>query len=123
MSLSILVADDSKMSRNKMKKIISALISDAEFSEAGNGEEALTVCRSKTINLLFLDLNMPEVDGYQMLRTMKAENIGIPTIVITANYQRGSIAEVEEIGGTIAILRKPPTSEMLEQTLKDHNFL
>jgi len=123
MSLSILVADDSKMSRIKIKKIIASLISNAEFSEANNGEEALTVCRSKTIKLLFLDLNMPEIDGYQVLRTMKAENISIPTIVITANYQRGSIAEVEEIGGTIAFLRKPPTVEMIEQTLKENNFL
>jgi CheY-like chemotaxis protein len=123
MSLSILVADDSKMSRNKMKKIISSLVSDAEFSEAANREEALALCRSKTINLFFLDLNMPEVDGYQVLRTMKAENLDIPTIVVTANYQRGSIAEVEETGKTIAILRKPPTPDMIEQTLKDNNFL
>lgn len=119
----LLVADDSKMSRNKIKKIVSSIISDIDVSEAGNGNEALENCRSKNIDLMLLDLNMPEVDGYQVLRALKAEKLSIPTIVLTANYQRGSIAEIEEIGGAIAVLRKPPTLEMIEQSLKDHNFI
>jgi len=72
---------------------------------------------------MLLDLNMPELDGYQVLRTLKAEKRPVPSIVITANYQRGSIAEIEEIGGTLAFLRKPTTPEMIEQALKDNNFL
>lgn len=123
MSFSLLIADDSKMSRNKIKKIVSSFISDIEVNEANNGQEALDICRSKNIDLMLLDLNMPEVDGYEVLRTLKAENISLPIIVVTANYQRGSIAEVEEIGGTIGFLRKPPTVEMIEETLKDHHFL
>ena len=123
MSFSLLVADDSKMSRNKITKIVSSIISDIDVSEAGNGNEALESCRSKNIDLMLLDLNMPEVDGYQVLRTLKAENLSIPTIVLTANYQRGSIAEIEEIGGAMTVLRKPPTPEMIEQALKEHNFI
>ncbi|MEK8015890.1 MAG: response regulator [Candidatus Parabeggiatoa sp.] len=123
MSFSLLIADDSKMSRNKIKKIVSSFISDIDVSEANDGNEALIICRSKNIDLMLLDLNMPEVDGYQVLRTLKTEKRPVPTIVVTANYQRGSIAEVEEIGGTLAFLRKPPTPEMIEQALKNNNFL
>jgi CheY-like chemotaxis protein len=123
MPFSLLIADDSKMSRNKIKKIVSSFIPDIDVSEAGDGNKTLDICRSKNIDLMLLDLNMPEIDGYQVLRTLKAEKISVPTIVVTANYQRGSIAEVEEIGGTLAFLRKPPTPEMIEQALKDNNFI
>ena len=61
MSFSLLMADDSKMSRIKMKKIVSSFIADIEISEAANGKQALEICRSKKIDLFFLDLNMPEV--------------------------------------------------------------
>jgi len=123
MSFSLLIADDSKMSRNKTKKIVSSFLADIEVSFACDGNEALDICRSKPLDLMLLDLNMPEVNGYQVLRTLKAENISVPTIVVTANYQRGSIAEIEEIGGTLAFLRKPPTPEMIEQALKDNHFI
>lgn len=123
MSLSVLVADDSKLSRNKLKKMLSSFLATAEISEANDGKEVLDICRSKKIDLIFLDLNMPEIDGYNVLRTLKSENLSIPVIIVTANYQRGSIAEVEEIGGSIAVLRKPPTPEMIEEALKENKFI
>ncbi len=123
MQFSVLIADDSKMSRNKVKKILSSFLSEMEATEAANGQEVIDICGTRTFDLMLLDLNMPEVDGYQVLRTLKSKNISIPIIVVTANYQRGSIAEVEEIGGAIAFLRKPLTQEILEPALRENKFI
>jgi CheY-like chemotaxis protein len=102
---SILVVDDDPTIR---KLIVRTLSRDGyALTEAKNGQEALEAMRSGTEDLVLLDLMMPEVSGWDVLRVRKEnrELQRIPVIVITAN-QGPEIAEA--VGaGICALLPKP----------------
>lgn len=50
---------------------------------AGDGEEALNVVKSENINLIFMDISLPKIDGLEVLKKFKEQGINIPTVIIT----------------------------------------
>ena len=101
----ILVVDDDS---NIRKLIVTTLRREGyTLSEAHNGREALEAMRSGTEDLVLLDLMMPEVSGWDVLRIREQDAAlrRIPVIVITANHG----AEVSEAvdSGICALLPKP----------------
>ena len=63
MTTRILICDDSALARKQMAKALPPGLAD-DILFAGDGKEALTILRDQKAELLFLDLNMPELDGY-----------------------------------------------------------
>jgi two-component system cell cycle response regulator DivK len=59
--------------------------------EAGNALEALEVVKNQTPDLILMDINMPDVDGYTLTLRLKAapQLIGVPIIAMTANVMKG----------------------------------
>lgn len=82
---SVLVVDDIRANRFILKKHLQGQGITAIF-EAENGQQALDVLGAKPIDLVLLDVMMPEMDGYQVLAQMKADPRwrDIPVIMITA---------------------------------------
>lgn len=121
MATPIVVADDSAMSR---KLVIKALPAgwDVEIRQAGNGKEALDLCRSAKTNVMFLDLTMPVIDGYAVLETIKKEGLKISVIVISADVQPMAQERVKALGA-IAFLKKPIKTEEIKQVLSAHGLL
>lgn len=79
----ILIADDHPIVRDGL---ISVLETQADFSvigEAGNGRAILQLLEEKQADVLFLDLNMPEMDGLEVIKMMKAKNMTTRVIVFT----------------------------------------
>ena len=71
MGYSILIVDDSRTVRRMIGKTISlAGIPVARIDQAGNGQEALERLQDQSFDLMLTDLNMPVMDGMQVLRTM-----------------------------------------------------
>ncbi len=99
--LKILIADDSEMNRSIL---IDMLGDEFDFIEAENGKEALSILkkRSAEIDLLLLDIMMPEMDGLDVLRQMNAshEIVSTPVIVISAETDPDKIKEVYDLGVT-----------------------
>ena len=73
MALRVIICDDSSFARKQMAR---ALPPDCagEVSFAADGREALGAIRAGKAELLFLDLNMPVMDGYQVLETIRGED-------------------------------------------------
>lgn len=91
----ILIVDDSKTARNMIRRSLEICgLDDAEISEAQNGREALEILHTVEYDLVFTDLNMPEMDGEQLLKRMKSSPKlnEIPIVVISslANPQKES---------------------------------
>ena len=86
MPVSVLVVDDSPMAR---KMLIRSLPPnwDIEISQASNGFEALEAYRNGKVDVMFLDLTMPEMDGYQVLETLRKEDLNCLVIVCSADIQ------------------------------------
>ena len=78
----VLVVDDSHIERIMMKKLFS---NNYEVLLARDGIEALEVMRSNPVNLVLLDITMPRLDGYGVLREMQKDKIlsAVPVIVVT----------------------------------------
>lgn len=117
----ILVVDDSPMAR---KMLIKALPPswDIEITQASNGIEAMEAYRAGKADVMFLDLTMPEMDGYQVLEALQKEDLNSFVIVVTADIQPVAQERVLKMGA-IAFVKKPVTAEVMDSVLKQYGVL
>lgn len=115
MPISIIICDDSSMARKQMARILPSDW-DVEITYAENGQQALDAIHKNLGTILFLDLNMPVLDGYQVLEAVQKENITITTIVVSGDIQEEARKRVESLGA-VAFIKKPTQAEDLNQLL------
>ena len=110
-----LVVDDSRVNRLVLVRLLAGL--GLEVLEAENGVEALDLLRAHAdaIDLVLLDVVMPELDGYETLAAMKADEATrhIPVIIVSAVEELDSVVRCIELGAT-DYLTKPITPRILE---------
>jgi CheY-like chemotaxis protein len=117
----VLIVDDSRTARVMLRRMLPAqLLTD--LVEVSSGQEAMTLCRSEAVDLMFLDLTMPDCTGYEVLRALQAAGRAPPTVVISADSQPLARARVHELGA-LAFLTKPPGRADLERVLRDARVL
>lgn len=120
MSFSILVCDDSKVARKQVVRCLSSAL-DAEIAQAENGVQALEVLEGKQIDLLCLDLTMPEMDGIGVLEAIKANKIETFVVVISADIQPEMKERVIRLGA-IDFIDKPVTPQYLLDLLTQYGI-
>ena len=114
-AVSLLICDDSNLARKQLLRSLPAAW-QLEIHQASNGREALDRVRQGGIDVLLLDLTMPEMDGYQVLSELQAERIACKVIVVSADIQEEAVRRVLELGA-LAFIRKPADPVHLQQTL------
>lgn len=82
--MNILIADDEKLIRNVLKEYL--LVENYHVFEANDGNEVLDIIRNNCIDLILLDIMMPNMDGFSALKEIKKEN-NIPVIVLSARKE------------------------------------
>ena len=122
MSHSVLICDDSNMARKQVLRILPEELS-TNVTLAKNGLEALDILNNQKIDIMFLDLTMPELDGVGVLQNLKDNNSNNCAIfVISADVQPEMQNKVLELGAK-AFMRKPVQVDVLVNNLKQHGFL
>lgn len=116
MAINILIVDDSAVMRSIIKKTISQCnLPIGDIQEADNGETGLEKLHDHWFDLLFVDVNMPVMDGMQMLDEIRKrpETRGLPVLIVSteSNAQRIEIINEHNAG----FVHKPFTSEMLRE--------
>ena len=118
--MNILIVDDSAT----MRKIILRTIRQSGYAvddvlEAGNGKEALEVVKNNKVDLILTDINMPEMDGLELIETLRAspETQNMPILVISTEGAE-DIIEKAKILGVKGFVRKPFTPEKIGEALK-----
>jgi CheY-like chemotaxis protein len=95
-----------------IQKLVRAAFRDSghDLHVASDGEEGLALVRALRPDLVFSDVSMPKLDGYQLGDALKAspDTAGIPLVFVTASVQRSQVAEAERHGGA-GVLPKPFT--------------
>jgi CheY-like chemotaxis protein len=121
MDFSILVADDSKFAR---RQLVRALPESwrSDLRQATNGQEALDQYRERAPSLMFLDLTMPVLDGFQVLETLSKEFDSYKVIVISADVQPKAVERVTSLGA-LSFVKKPVDAGELTEVLGRHGFL
>jgi two-component system chemotaxis response regulator CheY len=123
MPLNVLICDDSSISRKMVRRAIpQILVEEIEISQASNGKEALEAYHAGKADLMFLDLTMPEMDGFTVLEQLKKEDAKTVVIVISADIQPEAQQKVFALGAT-AFIKKPVTPEMLRKRIHDIGIL
>lgn len=120
MTVSVLIVDDSPMAR---KMLIRAFPPewDIRIEQASNGLEAIEAYRNGQVDVMFLDLTMPEVDGFQVLETLRKEDLNCLVIVVSADIQEKAQERVMGLGA-IAFIKKPVDARKIEAVLHEYGI-
>lgn len=86
-NLKILVVDDSKLARLSLIKTVKKIEPATEFFEAENGAVALEIFKKESPRVVFLDLTMPVMDGYEALVEIMKIDSDAQVIVVSADIQ------------------------------------
>ncbi len=124
MSKTILITDDSTMSRLTVKKNLPVDWATTIY-EAKNGIEAMEKLENHAIDVLFLDLTMPEMDGFDVLARLAdpASTIAKPAIlVLSADIQPESM-QICKDRGALDFISKPIKAEVLAEVLRRQGLL
>ena len=121
MAYNVLVVDDSLSMRSVIKKTIRATgIAVQEFYEAANGIEALDILRNHWLDIILLDYNMPKMDGMELLRIIKEDELlrTVPVVVTSVEGSRGRVNAFLE-NGAVGYIKKPFTPEEARDKLSN----
>lgn len=94
---------------------------DVSIRQACNGQQALDAYREGGVGVMFLDLTMPVMDGFQVLEHPRKEDMNCLVMVVSADIQPESQQRVKQLGA-IAFMRKPTNADAVHAVLKDHGL-
>ncbi|MDD9941857.1 MAG: response regulator [Myxococcales bacterium] len=116
-SLRALVVDDSEFSRVLVRRCLEGL--GIEVVVAENGMKGIEVASVSTFHVILADVNMPFVDGIEMLKTMRSlpGYESVPFVVITAETSSEAVAGANELG-IKAWMAKPIQPRMLAKAVE-----
>jgi two-component system chemotaxis response regulator CheY len=120
MKMTIVIADDSRTARFLIRQYLElAGFYQADFIEVENGREALQKLKESEVDLVITDYKMPEMDGLDLLRRVKASPTlhDLPVFGITSFANQAKIDELLE-NGAFAVLQKPLSLSKLHETIK-----
>lgn len=113
MQLRALIVDDEPLARDLLRSMLRKHEDVAVIGECANGDEAVDALQNRSINLLFLDVQMPEMDGFDVIEEVGAEHLP-PTIFVTA-FQEHAVRAFDV--QAIDYLTKPIVPERLGKAL------
>lgn len=107
-----IIIDDEQLARQRIKRLLKEYDEVDIIGEAENGQEGLAIIEQLQPDLIFLDIEMPILNGFEMLSKLKNH----PKVVFTTAYDQYAIKAFEE--GSIDYLLKPIELERLDKTIK-----
>jgi len=116
----VLIVDDSTVMRGFIRRIM--LLSGLEasaFLEAGDGNEALNVLRREWVDVVLTDINMPGMDGEELLRSLGTDELlkSVPVVVVSTDGTEKRIGRMLALGAR-GYVKKPFLPETLREELE-----
>jgi CheY-like chemotaxis protein len=120
-TLPIVICDDSGFARKQIARSLPTGW-DVSATFAANGREAIEAVRAGRGDVLFLDLTMPEMDGFEVLEAIRREDLPTLTIVVSGDIQPEAHRRVLGLGA-LAFIRKPVDTAALREVLERFGLL
>jgi two-component system, chemotaxis family, chemotaxis protein CheY len=112
-----LIVDDSSV----MRKIIERSLRQAGLEsllvlEAASGIEGLEILKSKQVDIILSDINMPSMDGLEFVRQLRSQQLapGVPVVMITTESSEEHVKQAIQ-AGAMGYIRKPFTADQVKQ--------
>lgn len=113
--LRVLITDDSRMLRTKLRRELEAL--DCEVLEAENGKEAVMMDLQGSIDCIFLDIVMPEVGGIEALQVIREVSPDMPVIMLSSAGTPQKLMTTLKMGA-MDFIQKPYSSDQIKKTIE-----
>ncbi len=101
MALKILIVDDSPVMRSFIRKVVGLTGLDiGEIFEAGNGLEALELLGQSWVDLVLTDINMPDMNGEELVQRMEQDELlrSVPVIVVSTDASTNRVKKMMTLG-------------------------
>jgi|SRR5271166_32520 len=119
MGTTVLVVDDSCTVRKIIQRCLrQAELGIAEVCEAGNGQEALELLGQRRVDAVLSDINMPQMDGIQLLTALRGSQQWNHLPVLIISTEAGAEAVIDAVSkGASGYIRKPFTASEIHDQL------
>ena len=117
--LDVLIVDDSAAIRKILQRVLRQTdIAVGTVYEAGDGVEALETLRKQKVGLVLSDINMPNMDGLELLTHLRSEPAWqkLPVVMVSTEGTHGKVLEAVERGAS-GYVRKPFTADQIKEKL------
>lgn len=118
MAYNVIVVDDSAVMRTMITRTLGLCrLPIGSVFQAGNGREALAVLETEWVDLALVDINMPVMDGEELIHALRSQpaTADLPVLVVSTEGSSTRIARVQELGARF--VHKPFTPEQLRDQI------
>ena len=121
MAFQVMIVDDSAAMRQFIARVLA--LSGLEVGsciQASNGQEALELLRTDWIDIVLTDINMPVMNGEQLVCQMKADEVmrTIPVLVVSTDCSEHRVQRMMSLGAK-GYVKKPFSPELLRKSMED----
>ena len=119
MALDVLIVDDSSAIRKILMRVLAQTdLKLGDVFEAADGVDAIKILEANKVGLVLSDINMPNMDGLQLLTSVRArpEWNGIPIIMISTEGNQAKVLDAVQLGAQ-GYVRKPFTAEQIKEKI------
>lgn len=117
MPIRAFIADDEILARQKLRVLLSAEKDIEIVGESGTAEETIDMVQLTNPDLLFLDIQLPDMDGFDIISAVASRgDVRLPSIIFTTAYDRYALRAFEI--NAVDYILKPFTQERLRQALR-----
>ena len=114
--LSAAIVDDEPLARARLKRMLGAANIEIEvLVEGENGQQALDIVRNNQIDLLIVDINMPALNGMEVVKRIESEMASPPAIIFCTAYDKFAVEAFKT--EAVAYLLKPFSQLELDEAL------
>lgn len=117
--LDILIVDDSAAIRKILQRVLRQTdIPIGNVFEAGDGKEALETLKTQPVGLILSDINMPNMNGLELLSAVKANEAwkNLPVVMVSTEGSQAKVLEAVELGAA-GYVRKPFNADQIKEKL------
>ncbi|MCI9174596.1 MAG: response regulator transcription factor [Lachnospiraceae bacterium] len=112
MSAKVVIVDDHSMVREGLKQLLELEGDVKVIGEAGDGIECLKLLETTVPQVLLLDINMPNMNGLEVLERLKADNVDVKIIILTVHDEIEFLLKAVDIGINGYLLKESDSSEL-----------
>ncbi len=114
----VMLVDDNMIANFIMKKVISNVDENLQVCDYTDSQKALTLLSEINPSLIFLDLNMPMMDGWQFLEGMMAQNMNNKVYILTSSTSELDRQRSANYTNVVSFLNKPLAEDKVAAILK-----